>query len=147
MSINNQTLEQLEYLLSKLAKRFPSSEENKVMTDISFLAKSDTGELNVLDDDVELLATTVIPDWINYTQENFTGIVINTLREFATAQKSAFEELSILHPFALLLVDDDKETICEILEVDDESIVIDHEDLMKGLDTDLNDFIEKLLKE
>jgi hypothetical protein len=33
------------------------------------------------------------------------------------------------------------------LEVDDESIVIDHEDLMKGLDTDLNDFIEKLLKE
>ncbi len=147
MSINNQTLEQLEYLLSKLSRIFPPNEENRVMTDISFQAKSDTGELNILNDDDELIATTVIPDWINYNQENFIDVVTDILKEFTSNNKTRFEELSILHPFTILLVDDDKETICEILEVDDESIIIDHEDLMKGLDTDLNDFIENLLKE
>ncbi len=147
MSINNQTLEQLEYLLSKLSRTFPSDEENRIMTDISFQAKSDTGELNVLDDDDHLLATTVIPDWINNNQENFVDIVTDTLRDFAQSRHVAFEELSILHPYTLILVDDDKETITEIYEVDDESIVIDHEDLMQGLDEDLDAFIDNLLKD
>ena len=147
MSINNQTLEQLEYLLSKLSRVFPPDEENRIMTDISFQAKSDTGELNVLDDDDELLATTVIPDWINYNQEDFIDIVIETLKEFALTHKTAFEELSILHPYTLVLVDDEKETISEIYEVDDESIVIDHEELMQGLEADLDAFIENLLKD
>ncbi len=147
MSINNQTLEQLEYLLSKLSRVFPPNEENRIMTDISFQAKSDTGELNLLDDDDQLLATTVIPDWINYNQEDFVDVVIDTLKEFALNHKSDFEELSILHPYTLVLVDDEKETISEIYEVDDESIIIDHEDLMQGLDADLDAFIDKLLKD
>ena len=117
------------------------------MTDISFQAKSDTGELNVLNDDDELIATAVIPDWINYTAEDFVDVVTKTLKEYIISQKSTLEELSILHPFTLLLVDDDKESIRDIYELDDDSIVIDHEDLMKGLDKDLTDFIEKLLKE
>lgn len=147
MSINNQTKEQFDYLFAKLSKRFPPDEENKVMTDICFQAKSDTGELNILNDDDELIATAVIPDWINYTEEDFVDVVAKTLKEYIISQKSALEELSILHPFTLLLVDDDKESIRDIYELDDDSIVIDHEDLMKGLDKDLTDFIEKLLKE
>ncbi len=147
MSISNQTKEQFDYLFAKLSKRFPPDEENKVMTDISFQAKSDTGELNVLNDDDELIATAVIPDWINYTAEDFVDVVTKTLKEYIISQKSTLEELSILHPFTLLLVDDDKESIRDIYELDDDSIVIDHEDLMKGLDKDLTDFIEKLLKE
>ena len=61
--------------------------------------------------------------------------------------KEDMEKLSILHPFSFLLVDDDKETINELYEVDDEAIVINHEDLMKGLNEDLNSFIKKLLSE
>ena len=147
MSINNQTKEQFDYLFSKLAKKFPPSEEDKVMTDISFQAKSETGELNILDDDDEIIATTVIADWINYTAEDFIDTVTKTLKEYIIEHKSSLEELSILHPFTLLLIDDDKECICDIYELDDDSIVIDHEDLMKGLDKDLDEFIEKLLKE
>lgn len=145
MSINNQTLEQLEYLLSKLMKKYPVSEENKVMTDISFQAFSYSGDMTVLDDDDELIASTVIPEWINYTSEDFNEVVIATLKEFINSKKSVFDELAILHPYSILLVDGHKETIAELYEVDDESIMIDHEDLMKGLSQDLDSFIDKLL--
>ena len=147
MSTNSETLEQLDYLLSKLVRKYPEGDDNSIMTDISFQAKADTGELILFDDDDETIATTVVPDWIGYNEENFSEIVSATLKKYLSDHKEEMEKLSILHPFSFLLVDDDKETINELYEVDDEAIVINHEDLMKGLNEDLNSFIKKLLSE
>ena len=47
---------------------------------------------------------------------------------------------------SFVLEDDDKETIAELYLVDDETVIIDP-DLMEGLDKDLNDFLENLLKD
>ena len=54
--------------------------------------------------------------------------------------------MSILKPFSFVLEDDDKETIEELYLVDDETVIIDP-DLMEGLDKDLNEFLENLLKD
>ena len=56
------------------------------------------------------------------------------------------ENMSILKPFSFVLEDDDKESIEELYLVDDETVIIDP-DLMEGLDKDLNDFLENLLKD
>jgi hypothetical protein len=45
-----------------------------------------------------------------------------------------------------VLEDDDKETIEELYLVDDDTAIL-HEDLMVGLDKDLDDFLDKLLKD
>jgi hypothetical protein len=54
--------------------------------------------------------------------------------------------MSVLKPYSFVLEDDDRETIEELYLVDDD-IVILNEELMADLDKDLDDFLNKLLKE
>ena len=54
--------------------------------------------------------------------------------------------MSILKPFSFVLEDEEKESLEELYLVDDEVVIIDP-DLMAGLDEDLNDFMENLLKD
>ena len=61
-------------------------------------------------------------------------------------QKDKIEQMSILKPFSFVLEDDDKESIEELYLVDDDTAIL-HEDLMVDLDKDLNDFLDKLLKD
>lgn len=146
MNISEQTLEQLEYLFSELEKKYPSDTENKVMTDICFQAKNESGELVVLDDNDEEIASAVVADWIDYKGDDFYGNVDRTLKQYIQGHQSELESLGILHPYSFVLLDEDRETVSEVFQIDDESIVIDHKELMEGLDKDLNDFIEQLLK-
>ncbi len=43
------------------------------------------------------------------------------------------------------MVDENKETVSELYLVDDNMIILESEELMKGLDKDLDDFINRLL--
>ena len=54
--------------------------------------------------------------------------------------------MSILKPYSFVLEDDEKENVAELYLVDDDTVIIDP-DLMEGLDKDLNEFLEKLLKD
>ena len=56
------------------------------------------------------------------------------------------EQMSILKPFSFVLEDDDKETIEDLYLVDDDTAIL-HEELMADLDKDLDDFLDKLLKD
>ena len=61
-------------------------------------------------------------------------------------QKDKIEQMAILKPFSFVLEDDDKESIEELYLVDDDTAIL-HEDLMVDLDKDLDDFLDKLLKD
>jgi hypothetical protein len=54
--------------------------------------------------------------------------------------------MSLLKPFSFVLEDDEKESIAELFLADDELVII-NPDLMEGLDDDLDEFLEKLLKD
>ena len=117
------------------------------MTDISFQAHQDSGELTAYDDDDQEIASEVIDEWIDYPEANFNEVVRETLKQYLRSNRERVLSLSIIHPFSFVLVDGDLETVSDIYQVDDDSIMIEHEELMKGLDQDLNAFITKLLKE
>jgi len=146
MNLNKQTLEQLDYIFSEIEKRYPSDSESGIMTDISFQAKQDSGELLAMNDDDEELASAVIENWIDYPASNFNEIVRETLKQYIINHKNDLEKMSVLHPYSFVLVDEEMETVSEIYQIDDDTIVIEHQDLMTGLDKDLNDFIDNLLK-
>ena len=55
------------------------------------------------------------------------------------------ENMSILKPYSFVLEDDDKEHIAELYLVDDDIAIIGG-DLMEGLDKDLDDFFDELMK-
>jgi len=54
--------------------------------------------------------------------------------------------MAVLHPFSFVLIDDERETLCDLYLVDDDQMLLDTE-LLKGLDKELNDFLANLLKD
>ncbi len=55
-----------------------------------------------------------------------------------------FDKLQIIKPYSFTLIDEDKETLAELLLMDDDTLIVTDE-LLKGLDEELNDFLKDLL--
>ena len=98
------------------------------------------------DDDDKEITRTVIEQWINNQDENFYEKITGVIRKCIDRKKKQIEKLSILKPYSFVLEDEEKENVAELFVVDDDTVIIDPE-LMKDLDKDLDDFLEKLLKE
>ena len=146
MKASDQTLQQLERALRKVTEKFPATEEASILTDIHIRVTQDTGEVMVFDDDEQELTRCVVEQWIGNTDDNFYDDAASALRTAINRHKHSIENMSILKPYSLVLEDDDKETITDLYVVDDDPVIIDNE-LMPGLDKDLDDFFKKLFKE
>ncbi|GAE16949.1 hypothetical protein JCM6292_3463 [Bacteroides pyogenes JCM 6292] len=51
----------------------------------------------------------------------------------------------ILKPYSFVLVDEEKETVAELLLIDDDTLLLNDE-LLKGLDKELDNFLKELLE-
>ena len=67
--------------------------------------------------------------------------VLNQLRE-----EGALASLRILKPYSFVLVDGDKETVAELMLMDDDGTMFLNDELLKGLDEELNTFLKDLLE-
>ena len=144
MKTTEQTQLQLERAIRKLAEKFPAEEDASVLTDIHIRVGQETGEVTVLDDDDHELTRCVVEEWIDNKDDNFYEAIIPELRRCLQTSASLADNLSLLRPYAYVLEDDDKETIAELYVVDGDTAIFDPE-LMKGLDEELDVFLEKLL--
>jgi hypothetical protein len=145
MKATEQTIQQIERCLKKVAAKFPPAEEAAVFTDIHFRVTQETGELLAFDDDDVEITRCVVEQWIDNKDDDFYESITTLLRQVLNKQKATIEQMSILRPYSFVLEDDDKETVAELYMVDDDVVIID-EELMAGLDKDLNDFFDKLMK-
>lgn len=148
MEITEQTIQQLERFLKKIAQKFPTSEadETSVLTDIHLRVSQDSGELLAFDDDDQEITRCVVEQWIDSKDENFYEEVAKALRESLRKNSNIVDSLGILKPYSFVLEDDDKENLGELYLADDDTIIIGG-DLMEGLDNDLDSFLDGLLKE
>ena len=146
MKATEQTVQQVERALRKVADKFPSNEEATILTDIHIRVTQDTGELVAFDDDDNEITRCIVEQWIDNKDDSFYDDAANTLRSVLTKHKEKIEQRSILKPYSFVLEDDDRENLCELYLVDDDTVIID-EELMKGLDKDLDDFFAQLMKE
>ena len=73
--------------------------------------------------------------------ENMERILSNLLCNLKN--RGAFDKLTIMKPFSFVLVDDDKETIAELLLLDDDTLLV-NEELLKGLDEEIGCFPKRL---
>ena len=55
-----------------------------------------------------------------------------------------FAKLQIIQPYSFVYVDEDKETIAELLLMDDDTLIVT-DGLLQGLDEELNEFLKDLL--
>ena len=128
--------------------RYVSSEENTVVTDIHLQPKQDSGELLIFNDDDEELARTIIDEWVECETEDFMSEVEPVLRSeiVALSDQGYFEKLSLLKPYSFVLVDEEKETVAELMLVDDDDTLLLNDELLKGLDEELDAFLKELLE-
>ena len=136
----------LDEAIAELAKRYPAGADDQVMTDVLIQVNTDSGQLTVYDDDDNEIYSAVVEDWINGDTSDNSSIA-NAIRGYLADHKEQIESLSLLKPYSFLLIDEDKETICELYLVDDRLIVLDSQSLMQGLDQDLDSFFAQLMNE
>ncbi len=146
MKATEQTLQQIERAIRKIAEKFPSKDDATLMTDIHIRVTQETGELMAFDDDDNEITRCVVEQWIDNKDDDFYDQIASIIRRCLDKQKSLVEHMGILKPYSFVLEDDDKESAGELYVVDDDTVIIDTE-LMADLDKDLNDFFDKLLKE
>ncbi|MBQ7510667.1 MAG: hypothetical protein IJT53_07170 [Prevotella sp.] len=145
MNLTEQTQQTLERALRKLAEKFPAHEEASLLTDIHIRVSQETGEITILDDDDRELTRCVVEEWIDNKDDDFYETVTSVLRKCLKGNAALADNLSILKPYAFVLEDDEHENVAELYVVDGDTVIMDP-DLMEGLDKDLDDFLEKLLK-
>ena len=147
MKLSQQSITLIEGAIKKAITGFMPDSGNSFVTDIHFLPDSKSGELIILDDEDNELATTTIEEWTNFKQENFYEEVEQALSSILKKLNSteSFDKLTILKPYSFVLVDEDKETISELLLMDDDTLLINDE-LLKGLDEELDSFLKDLLE-
>lgn len=139
-----QTTQQIERFLKKIAQKLPPCEDSSVVTDIHVRVSQGSGEMLAFDDDDNEVTRCVVEQWINNNDEDFYNGVEQTLISTFSALSTIADSLGILKPYSFVLENDDKDTIAELYIADDDTVIIG-KDLMEGLDSDLNLFLEKLL--
>lgn len=145
MKATEQTIQQIDRALRKTADKFPANEEATVMTDIHIRVSQDSGEVLTFDDDDNELMRCVVEQWIENKDDDFYDSVAATLKDSIQRQKDMLDNLSILKPYSFVLENDDCETVEELYVADDDIAIISPLS-MDSLDSDLDDFLENLLK-
>ena len=132
MKLSQPALSLLEETIKQAIGKYACGCEQTVVTDIHLQANQSSGEFSIFDDDDKELASTTIEEWMTYEgddfYENMERILSNLLCNLKN--RGAFDKLTIMKPFSFVLVDDDKETIAELLLLDDDTLLVNEELLM-----------------
>lgn len=134
--------------IKQAVKKFATGNEQTVVTDIHFQPNQSSGELCIFDDEDTELAFVTIEEWMTYEADDFYDTTQRILSNLLTELKKqgTFDALCILKPYSFVLVDEDRETVAELLLMDDDTLLVNDE-LLKGLDQELDEFLKNLLKD
>lgn len=145
MKATEQTAQQVERAIKKVADKYPSAVEATMLTDIHLRVNQETGELTAFDDDDNEVTRVVVEQWIANNEDDFYDHAASVIRRCIERLGDTVEKMSIIKPYSFVLEDEEKENIAELYVVDDDTVIIDPE-MMPNLDKELNDFLESLLK-
>lgn len=147
MKLSQSSLSLIGNTIKKAVSRYNCACEQTIVTDIHLQANPSSGELVLFNDEDEELGRATIEEWTNCESEDFNSETEHVLSTLLNEMKSAgdFDQMTILKPFSFVLVDEDKETLAELLLMDDDTLMVNDE-LLKGLDEELDEFLKKLLE-
>ena len=147
MKLSQQSLSTIESAIQKAVGKYVCGCDQTAVTDIHLQPDQTSGQLTIFNDDDEELANVMIEEWATYDGDDFMENVEPSLKSILCRMKEAgdFEKITILKPYSFVLVDEDKETAAELLLVDDDTLLVDDE-LLKGLDKELDEFLKNLLE-
>jgi len=111
---------------------------------------AESGEVQLYDEQEHLLYKKVIFDWVgvDVKEAGFMSRMLSVLRQVVktVASEGLFEHQLFIKPFAVCLTDEEFDTTTEIYRIDDD-YSSQEDELLKGLDKELDDFWEKLVSD
>lgn len=148
MKLSAQSHASIASSLREAVDKYIADGEGTVVTDIHLQPKQDSGELVIFNDDDEELSRTIIEEWADYGEDDFYTAAERILRGEINALKDTgiLDKLVIMKPYSFVLVDEDKETVTDLLLMDDEDTLLLSGELLKGLDEELDAFLKDLLE-
>lgn len=146
MKATEQTLQQIERAIRKIAQKFPDCKDTPIMTDIHLRVNQESGDLIAFNDDDEEITRCVVEQWIDNKDDNFYDSVTLIMRGELKKLHDVADSLGIMKPYSFVLEDEDKESIAELYVADDDTVIIGG-DIMPDLDKDLNAFLDNLFKD
>ena len=148
MKMSEQSRASIVSALKTALCRYTSEGDETVVTDIHLQPNSESGELIIFDDDDQELSRTIINEWVEYESDDFYTVVEPILRAEVEALKESgkLEKICLMKPYSFVLVDEDKETVAELLLVDEDETLLLNDELLKGLDEELDAFLKDLLE-
>lgn len=151
MSTNNTKVQSvIETSFTNALSKIAADKAGNLISDLYIQVDQETGELDLYDDEEHLIEKVVIFDWVNNEEEEntFTAKVLPVLKAVLTGMvaKNMFNDPRFLKPLSISLTDEDFVVIEEILFLDDDTLRLD-DPLLKDLDKDLDDFLDKLLSD
>ncbi|MCI1683355.1 MAG: hypothetical protein LKI39_12480 [Bacteroides sp.] len=146
MKLSQSSLSLIEATVKQAVNKYACGCEQTIVTDIHILANQNSGELSIFDDDEEELANNIIEEWMTYEGDDFYDNIERVLCTILNKVKNegVLDQLTILKPYSFVLVDEEKETVAELLLMDDDTLLV-NEELLKGLDEELDNFLKDLL--
>ena len=136
----------LKKAIQKAVNKYAGLPEQSIVTDIHLQPNQNSGDLIIFDDEDKELACISIEEWANDDSDDFYEEMQHILQTLLSKLKEegTFDRLAIMTPYNFVLVDEDKETVAELLIVDDDTLIV-NDDLLKGLDEELDTFLKDLL--
>lgn len=147
MRLSESSFQGIKALIVDALKEFQRPQEQAVVTDIHIMPIRETGEVTVSDDDRDL-ATTQLSDLAEIPEDIFYEVMEKALRRILQIidSEQPLENLAIWKPFSFVLVDDDRETVAELMLFDEDNTLLT-QGIMQGLDEELDSFLKDLLAE
>ena len=144
----SKTEHQAQRFLQKIAEKYPETDTPEVFTDVHIRLSQETGDMMAFDDDDNEITRVVVEEWINspLDAEEFYKNATTCLRSLIEQGEKPGGRLGIIEPYNYVLENENGEHIAELYVADDEETVIVGQSFMDGLDKELDDFIDNLLK-
>lgn len=140
-----QTIQQIERAIRRIAVNFPQ-DKDAVMTDIHLQVKPSSGEILAFDDNDEELTRVVVEQWIEAKDDDFYEQAAEQIcRSLEEIRTEVVDRMSVMHPFSFVLVDEDGDTLRDIYLVDEDTVILS-KTLLEGLDEELDQFLNDLMK-
>lgn len=149
MKLSSQSQSNIEDAINEALTSFNADSNQQTITDIHLQPQiEDGGSLVIWDDDDNKRAVAVVPEWDGYDDDNLYEEVELPLRNVLKRmkEKGILDNALLMKPYSFTLVDDDKETVAELFLVDDDTLMLNDEELLKGLDEELDSFLKDLLE-
>lgn len=146
MDFNQQMATIVKEAIRKAINQYTDTEESShVVTDFHIFIKEN--KIEICDDEDTLLAAAdLLPqtEKADMSDKQMSKLLRHELHNMNKEEE--FDKINIFKPFSFLLENPETDTFEELLIVDDNNVVV-CEELLKGLDKELDDFLHHLLDE